>query len=196
MQGWARLDAAQRQRFFEAFLKAALRLDALALRAWLRRRLKNPPLAAPIDLARFTISDADMALLLKQLPLRADDADGGTGLWKIIPQTRNASARVQRMDRDPIARPGLRTVALICELLFRCWPETVMAASGDPRRSGWRVRAGQSPLADWAAQISTAAIDRSDTLMPQSVSERVRGCYRVSPPNQCQWGRRKLRRDQ
>ena len=55
MQGWARLDAAQRQRFFEAFLKAALRLDALALRAWLRRRLRNPPLAATIDPARFTI---------------------------------------------------------------------------------------------------------------------------------------------
>ena len=53
MQGWARLDAAQRQRFFEAFLKAALRLDALALRAWLRRRLRNPPLAATIDPARF-----------------------------------------------------------------------------------------------------------------------------------------------
>jgi len=49
MQGWARLDAAQRHRFFEAFLAAALRLDQLALRAWLRRRLKSPPLAAPID---------------------------------------------------------------------------------------------------------------------------------------------------
>ena len=49
---------------------------------WLRPRrlLKNPPLAAPIDLASFTISDVDMALLLKELPLRADDADGGTGL--------------------------------------------------------------------------------------------------------------------
>ena len=41
MQGWARLDAAQRQRFFEAFLKAALRLDRLELRAWLRRRLNT-----------------------------------------------------------------------------------------------------------------------------------------------------------
>ena len=29
MLGWARLDAAQRQRFFEAFLKAALRLTGL-----------------------------------------------------------------------------------------------------------------------------------------------------------------------
>ena len=49
MEGWARLNAAQRERFFEAFLKAALRLDRLALRAWLRRRLRNPPLAEPID---------------------------------------------------------------------------------------------------------------------------------------------------
>ena len=62
MKGWARLNAAQRHRFFEAFLKEALRLDALALRAWLRRWLKNPPLAAPIDPARFTISDADCRL--------------------------------------------------------------------------------------------------------------------------------------
>ena len=45
MAGWARLNAAQRQRFFEAFVRAAVRLDRLELRAWLRRRLKNPPLA-------------------------------------------------------------------------------------------------------------------------------------------------------
>ena len=80
MRGWARLDPAQRDRFFQAFVKAALRLDRLELRAWLRRRLKNPPLAAPIDPARFTISDADIAALLNKLPLSADDADGGTGL--------------------------------------------------------------------------------------------------------------------
>jgi hypothetical protein len=49
MQAWARLDAGQRERFFQMFLAAALRLDQLALRAWLRRRLKSPPLAAPID---------------------------------------------------------------------------------------------------------------------------------------------------
>jgi hypothetical protein len=78
MDGWARLNAAQRHRFFTAFVAAALRLDRLELRAWLLRRLRNPPLAPPIDLASFTISDADMALLLNKLPLRADDADGGT----------------------------------------------------------------------------------------------------------------------
>ncbi|OSJ36859.1 MULTISPECIES: hypothetical protein [Bradyrhizobium] len=64
MQGWARLDAAQRQRFFEAFVAAALRLDRLELRAWLRRRLKNPPLAPPFDPARL-LGDADIALVLR-----------------------------------------------------------------------------------------------------------------------------------
>jgi hypothetical protein len=85
MQGWARLNPSQRQRFFEAFVKAALRLDRLELRAWLLRRLKNPPLAAPIDPARFTISDADIALLLRagKAPGESatgpdrDEADGG-----------------------------------------------------------------------------------------------------------------------
>ena len=85
MQGWARLDAAQRQRFFEAFLKAALRLDRLELRAWLRRRLQYPPLAA-IDPTAFAISDVDIALLLRaagKAPGEAaagrarDEADGG-----------------------------------------------------------------------------------------------------------------------
>jgi hypothetical protein len=65
MQGWARLDAAQRQRFFEAFLQAALRLDRLELRAWLQRRLQNPPLAEPIDPARLIFGDADIASLLR-----------------------------------------------------------------------------------------------------------------------------------
>jgi hypothetical protein len=86
MDGWARLNAAQRQRFFEAFVKAALRLDRLELRAWLRRRLQNPPLAPPIDLARwFGDGDIDIALLLRaagKAPGEAaagpeDEADGG-----------------------------------------------------------------------------------------------------------------------
>ena len=79
LQGWARLDEAQRQRFFEAFVKAALRLDRLELRAWLRRRLKNPPLAEPIDPARFAISDADIAILLMRVAQTPDqdEAEGG-----------------------------------------------------------------------------------------------------------------------
>ena len=81
----ARLDAAQRHRFFEAFLNAALRLDKLELRAWLRR-LKNPPLAAPFDPARLMFADADIALIMRaagKAPGEAaagpdrDEADGG-----------------------------------------------------------------------------------------------------------------------
>ena len=85
MAGWTRLDATQRDRFFHAFLQAALRLNALDLRAWLRRRLRTAPLAAPIDLARFAISDADIALLMRAAAREArgetrtdrDEADGG-----------------------------------------------------------------------------------------------------------------------
>ena len=80
MQGWSRLDPAQRDQFFEAFVSAALRLDRVAMRDWLRKRLRNRPLAAPVDLTRFTVSDADFAALLKTLHLMADDADRGTGL--------------------------------------------------------------------------------------------------------------------
>ena len=65
MQGWSRLDPAQRDQLFEAFVSAALRLKRLAMRDWLRKRLRNRPLAAPIDPARFSISDADLGLLLR-----------------------------------------------------------------------------------------------------------------------------------
>ncbi|MET3970829.1 hypothetical protein [Bradyrhizobium sp. S3.9.1] len=65
MQGWARLDAAQRERFFKAGLKAALRLDRREFRAWLLRRVRTAPLAPPIDPARFAISEVDMALLMR-----------------------------------------------------------------------------------------------------------------------------------
>jgi hypothetical protein len=80
MQGWSRLDPAQRDQCFEAFVSAALRLDRVAMRDWLRKRLRNRPLAAQVDLTAFAISDRDMALLLKQLPLRPEDTDRGTGL--------------------------------------------------------------------------------------------------------------------
>jgi hypothetical protein len=67
MDGWRRLDAAQRDRFFAAFVSAALRLDQRELRAWLLRRLKNPPLAPPSDAASllFGDGDIDIALILK-----------------------------------------------------------------------------------------------------------------------------------
>ncbi|MET4276489.1 MULTISPECIES: hypothetical protein [unclassified Bradyrhizobium] len=80
LESWARLDDRQRQRFAEMFLRAVLRLGGPELRRWLRRRVRQPPLAAPVDPAAFAISDRDMATLLKQLPLKADDADRGTGL--------------------------------------------------------------------------------------------------------------------
>jgi hypothetical protein len=67
------------QRATSDFPNFSLRLDRLELRAWLLRRLRNAPLAEPIDPARFAISD-DMAALLKAMPLRADDANRGTGL--------------------------------------------------------------------------------------------------------------------
>jgi hypothetical protein len=80
MQGWSRLDPEQRDQFFEAFVSAALRLDPVAMRDWLRKRLRNRPLAAPIDPTRFIFADADLTALLKTLPLKADDADRGTRL--------------------------------------------------------------------------------------------------------------------
>jgi hypothetical protein len=60
-------------------LKAALWLQPREFRAWLLQRVRTAPLAAPIDPARFTILDADIAALLNKLPLRVDDADRGTG---------------------------------------------------------------------------------------------------------------------
>ena len=73
---WERLSPSQRDRFFRSFVSAALRLDRVAMRDWLRKRLRNRPLAAPVDLTRFTVSDGDLASMLKQL--KADGADRGT----------------------------------------------------------------------------------------------------------------------
>ena len=72
MQGWARLNPAQRERFFQASLRAALRLERQEFRAWLMRRLCESPLAAPVDPARFAISEADIASLKRS----ARDAPG------------------------------------------------------------------------------------------------------------------------
>ena len=65
MQGWARLNPAQRDRFFQAGLKAALRLERQEFREWLMRRLIEPPLAAPVDPVSFAISQVDIALLMR-----------------------------------------------------------------------------------------------------------------------------------
>ena len=100
MQGWARLNPSQRERFFQADLKAALRLDRLEFRAWLLRRLRHPPLAVPIDPARFAISDRDMALLVEALPLRAGDADRGTRLRDGFPRDGGRSLAGRKMGRS------------------------------------------------------------------------------------------------
>ena len=65
MAGWARLDDRQRQRFAEAFLRAALRLERQEFRYWLMRRLIEPPLAAPVDASSFAISKTDIAALMR-----------------------------------------------------------------------------------------------------------------------------------
>jgi hypothetical protein len=67
MRGWARLTPSQRDRFFQSGLKAALRLDRQEFRAWLLRRVHEPPLGAPVDPARFAISEADIALLMRSV---------------------------------------------------------------------------------------------------------------------------------
>ena len=72
MQGWARLNPAQRERFFQAGLRAALRLERREFREWLRRRVGEPPLAAPVDAASFAISKADIALLMAGLGSHRD----------------------------------------------------------------------------------------------------------------------------
>jgi hypothetical protein len=82
MLGWARLDPAQRDKFFEAFVRAALRLNRLQLREWLRKRLRSHPLRA-VNPANFALSDGDVAALLKTL---ANDQ-------------RSASPHVRRMSR-------------------------------------------------------------------------------------------------
>ena len=67
LEGWARLKPKQRDRFFKAGLKAALRLGPKGFRHWLLRRVRSPPLAAPIDAAVFALSDRDVATLLDAL---------------------------------------------------------------------------------------------------------------------------------
>ena len=64
LQGWRRLSAEKRERFFVSLLKAALRLDALSFRAWVLKRLKTRPLAAPVHMSRL-LADTDIALAIR-----------------------------------------------------------------------------------------------------------------------------------
>ena len=113
MAGWSRLDGAAAD-FFEAFVKAALRLDRLEPRAWLRRRLQNPPLAAPIDPASLIFADADLANLLGAAGRApGEDAAGpdGTQLRRVASKIhfngvcRLRTARIEILPRRP-ARTG------------------------------------------------------------------------------------------
>jgi hypothetical protein len=112
MQGWARLDATQRDRFFHAFLRAALRLDALGLKAWLRKRLRNPPLAAPIDPACL-LADVDIALLLRAAGKAPGEAvPGRTGTRPMATRGQTLppvfSAWIAIRSRDPASLSGIR----------------------------------------------------------------------------------------
>ena len=65
VQGWARLNPAQRERFFQAGLRAALRLERHEFRDWLVRRIGEPPLTDPIEPSSFALSKTDIALLMR-----------------------------------------------------------------------------------------------------------------------------------
>jgi hypothetical protein len=82
MQGWARLNPSQRERFFQAGLKAALRLERQEFRDWLLRRIGEPPLAAPVDPASFAILKTDIALLMRR-GSRQTFLNSGTNLTKM-----------------------------------------------------------------------------------------------------------------
>ncbi len=94
-----------------------------------------------------------------------------------------ANTRVFAVACDPKARPAVRALAIVRDVRFRCRQATDVAASADPRRHQRRVFAGQLPLAGWAAQISAAAIDGADTVMPHSVRRRVSCRYTALPTN-------------
>jgi hypothetical protein len=74
MQGWARLNPQQRDKFFEAGLKAALRLDRLEFREWLLRRVRTAPMAAPVDPARCNFGSGRGHDAEDVAPLRAASA--------------------------------------------------------------------------------------------------------------------------
>jgi hypothetical protein len=145
MQGWARLDAVQRQRFFGAFLKAALWLDARRAADFsAAAEASSQSKRAPIDPARFTISVADIALLLragKSAGRICCRAGQGRGRWRLEPQT-YARASIFCVGCDPISRPSLRTLALICELLPR---HRARDGCGGRGTCSWPLRRGRPP---------------------------------------------------
>jgi hypothetical protein len=78
MQAWARLDVAQRERFFAAFVAAAVRLESWSCARGSGVGSESRRLVA-IDPARFTISDADIAHLLRtagEAAAKPDETNG------------------------------------------------------------------------------------------------------------------------
>ncbi len=69
LAAWGRLDEAGRSKFFGEFVAAALRLNQLDLRAWLRRRVRTYPLCPPLK--GLSLSDDDIAYLRREAERRA-----------------------------------------------------------------------------------------------------------------------------
>jgi hypothetical protein len=65
MRGWARLNPSQRERFFQAGLRAALRLERQQFREMAHAAAHRAPLAAPVDPNSFAISKYDIAVLMR-----------------------------------------------------------------------------------------------------------------------------------
>jgi hypothetical protein len=100
LEAWSRLDTQQRERFLRAGLRAALRLGRLQFRAWLLRRLKTKPLAAPIDLTRFAVSDSDFALLMKAVREAPGESAGLAEMRGWVRRFNSPCLRIRRMRRD------------------------------------------------------------------------------------------------
>jgi hypothetical protein len=73
-----------------------------------------------------------------------------------------------------------RKRAQLRQFLSRCWQATDVATPANQNRHQRRIFSGQLPLAGWE-MVSTAAIDRADTLMRQSVSATP-PCAPGAPP--------------
>jgi hypothetical protein len=89
-------------------------------------------------------------------------------------------ARVRHVAGPDGARPDLPQMEMLRALSSRSWPEAELATSGDPRRSGWHVRAGQCPLAGCEA-ISTAATD--DPVGMRNGLIQINAAARLLPKN-------------
>ena len=87
-----------------------------------------------------------------------------------------ALAHLRLVAGAPIARPALPSLEIIFRFLFRCSPETDMAAFTDPRRSDRRVFAAELPMASSRDGISGGHRPRGHVDNEQITGEvRVQG---------------------